>query len=195
VKRLIKILAAVVVVLLLIVGFLFFNILRTGALDSAERADAIAVLGAAQYAGKPSPVFEARLDHAADLYKKGLAPFVITTGGVFTGEKTSEGEVGKDYLIQLGIPTDKIFADTTSLTTAQNINRIAEISEEHGFKKLIIVSDPFHMYRSLRIAASYGLSALPSPTRTSPILKNSWEEFKFTFREMGLVILNFLFGV
>lgn len=194
-KKLIKILAAVIAVLLIMVGFLFFNILRTGALDSAEQADAIAVLGAAQYAGKPSPVFAARLDHAAELYKKGIAPFIITTGGVFKGETFSEGEVGKQYLIKLEIPKDKIIAETASLTTAQNINRIAEISEEKGFKKLILVSDPFHMYRSLRIAASYNLDVLPSPTRTSPILKNSWEEFKFTARELGLVILNFLFGI
>ncbi|MEK7171643.1 MAG: YdcF family protein [Patescibacteria group bacterium] len=201
-KKLAKIIIAVIIIILLFTIWLFFNILRTGALDSAQKADAIAVLGAAQYAGKPSPVFEARLNHAAKLYKQKFAPFIITTGGIYsdaspTGrqESFSEGEVGKKYLISLGIPEEKIIAETSSLTTMQNLNRVAEISEKKGFKKLIIVSDPFHMYRSLRIARSYELDALPSPTRTSPILKNSWEEFKFTVRELGLVILNFLFGI
>lgn len=190
-----KIVVAVIAVFLLIAAWLFFNILRIGALDMAQKADAIAVLGAAQYAGKPSPVFEARLDHAAELYKKNLAPFIITTGGVFKGETFSEGEVGKNYLIQLGVPEDKIIAETSSLTTNQNISRIAEIAEEQNFRRIILVSDPFHMYRSLKIADDYGLNALPSPTRTSPILKNSLEEFKFTLRELGLVALNFLFGI
>lgn len=201
-KKLAKIIAVITAVALIAVLWLFFNILRTGALDSAQKADAIAILGAAAYNGEPSPVFKARLNHAKELYKKSFAPFIITTGGTYSGalpagrqEKFSEGEVGKKYLIKLGIPEESIIAETISMTTAQNINRIAEISSERGFKKVILVSDPFHMYRSILIAKNYGLDALASPTRTSPILKNSWEEFKFTLRELGLVIINFLFNV
>lgn len=187
--------AGITVIALFAVLWLFFNILRIGALDLAQKADAIAVLGAAAYNGEPSPVLKARLNHAAELYKKSLAPFIITTGGTYSGEKFSEGEVGKKYLIKLRIPEENIITETTSQTTAQNINRIAEIARERGFKKVILVSDPFHMYRSLKIARSYELDALASPTKTSPILKNSWEEFKFTLRELGLVIINFLFNV
>ena len=119
-------------------------------MDSAQKADAIAVLGAAQYAGKPSPVFEARLNHAAKLYKQKFAPFIITTGGIYsdaspTGrqESFSEGEVGKKYLISLGIPEEKIIAETSSLTTMQNLNRVAEISEKKDLKNLLLLAIRF----------------------------------------------------
>lgn len=186
-------LRAVLVVLgifLLTFGWLFFRIYQTSKLDFAVKADAIAVLGAAEYAGKPSPVFQARLDHAADLYKKDLAPFLITTGGTHPGEKFSEGEVGKMYLVKKGVPAEKIISDEESLTTRENIERIAEIAREKNFQKIIFVSDPFHMYRALLLAKNFGIEALPSPTRTSPISKNRWLEIKYMLRETALTLLS-----
>lgn len=178
-------------IFLLTFGWLFFRIYQTSKLDLAVKANAIAVLGAAEYAGKPSPVFQARLDHAAELYKEDLAPFIITTGGTHPGEKFSEGEVGKMYLIKKGVPADKIMSDEESLTTRENIERIAAISREKNFKKIILVSDPFHMYRALILAENFGIEALPSPTRTSPISENRWLEIRYMLRETVLTILNF----
>lgn len=178
-------------IFLLTFGWLFFRIYQTSKLDLAVKANAIAVLGAAEYAGKPSPVFQARLDHAAELYKEDLAPFIITTGGTHPGEKFSEGEVGKMYLIKKGVPADKIMSDEESLTTRENIERIVEISREKKLKKIILVSDPFHMYRALTLAENFGIEALPSPTRTSPISENKWLEIRYMLRETVLTLLNF----
>lgn len=182
-----------VTVLLLFAVWIFFNILRTGAEDSAQKADAIVVLGAAQYAGKPSPVLEARLNHAYELYKQNLAPLIITTGGVFSGEKFSEGEVGKKYLVSKGVPKEKIIAETQSLTTRQSLTRIREIAEDKALNKIIFVSDPFHMYRIKQIAEDLELTPFLSPTRESPIAKNKRIEFQYILREMFLVAADTFF--
>lgn len=176
-------------IFLLTFGLLFFRIYQTSKLDLAAKADAIAVLGAAQYAGKPSPVFQARLDHAAELYERDRAPFIITTGGTHPGEKFSEGEVGKMYLIKKSVPAEKIISDEESLTTRENIERIAEIAREKNFQKIILVSDPFHMYRALTLAEDFEIEALPSPTRTSPISENRWLEIRYMLRETLLTFL------
>jgi uncharacterized SAM-binding protein YcdF (DUF218 family) len=211
VKKLLVTVFAVLGIFLFIFGWLFFRIYQTSKLDlSHERsevlsndrlrsklliprlglADAIAVLGAAEYAGKPSPVFQARLDHAAELYKKDFAPFIITTGGTHPGEKFSEGAVGKMYLAKNGVPAEKIMVDEESLTTKENIERIADITREKKFQKIIIVSDPFHMYRALVLAKKFGIEALPSPTRKSPISENKWLEIKYMLRETVLILLS-----
>lgn len=188
-----KVLRAILVIfgiLLLTFTWLFFRIYQTSKLDLAGKADAVAVLGAAEYAGKPSPVFQARLDHAADLYKEGFAPFVITTGGTHPGEKFSEGAVGKMYLAKKSVPEEKIMADEESLTTRENIERIAEIAREKNFQKIIIVSDPFHMYRALLLAEKFEINAIPSPTRKSPISENRWLELQYMLRETFLSFLS-----
>lgn len=181
--------------MLLAFVLIFGQIFLTRNLDDAAKADAIAVLGAAEYAGRPSPVFEARLNHALDLYKKEMAPYIITTGGKFPGEKLSEGEVGAKYLASKNVPYEKILVDKDSMTTKQNIARIQEIAEEKNFKKIILVSDPFHMYRTKVIAQDLGISVLLSPTRESPIKKNTLLEFRYMAREMALVVLHLLFDV
>lgn len=183
-----------------IVGYmgLFFMVEYKGSIDevmAGAKADAIAVLGAAEYDGKPSPVLQARLDHAYNLYKKGVASFIITTGGIHPGEKISEGDAGKTYLIKKGIPENSIFAEGNSLTTKQNIARIDDIAHAQGFKTIILVSDPFHMYRATIVARDRGLLTLSSPTRTSPISRNFWLEKKYVLRETVLLIAHMLFDV
>ncbi len=169
-----------------------------GSIDEARagtKADAVAVLGAAEYDGKPSPVLQARLDHAYDLYKKGMAPVIITTGGIHPGEKVSEGDAGKTYLIKKGVPKNSIISEGDSLTTKQNIARIEDIARAQEFKTIILVSDPFHMYRASIVAHDRGLTTLSSPTRTSPISRNFWLEIKYVLRETGLAIAHMLFDV
>lgn len=192
-KKALIILLSVAGLILLSVLWLFSQIYTTSKLDLAQKADAIAVLGAAEYAGKPSPVFQARLDHAFDLFKNDFAPIIITTGGTHPGENYSEGEVGKKYLEKKGVPPEKVFAETDSLTTKQNITRVRQIIQEKNLSRIILVSDPFHMYRAVEIAKDLGIESFPSPTATSPISKNFFLELKFMGREILLTMLHKLF--
>jgi uncharacterized SAM-binding protein YcdF (DUF218 family) len=124
-----------------------------------------------------------------------LAPIIITTGGVYDGEKFSEGEVGKKYLEERGVPAEKIIAEEESQTTKQNLSRVKDIVEERGIKNIILVSDPFHMYRALKIAEGLNLDATTSPTTQSPISKNFWLEFGFIVKEVLAVAAHFVFDI
>lgn len=187
-NRFLKILGVIIGLVLISAGFLFFKIIATSQLDETGKSDAIVVLGAAEYAGKPSPVFEARLNHALELFNKDLAPLIITTGGTYPNEKFSEGEVGKKYLENKNIPAEKIIAETQSLTTQENLAGVAKIAAEKNIKKIILVSDPFHMYRAKKIAERMGFTVFVSSTRKSPISKNKWLELRYMGRELLLTV-------
>src|SRR5450631_490660 len=120
--------------------WVFVQIERYASQDQADHADAIAVFGAAEYDGKPSPVFKARLDHAEALYNKGIAPLIITLGGD-GGDQYSEGAVGRDYLIGSGVPESDIIAETRSTSTEESARRVAAIARTNGIHKLVVVSD------------------------------------------------------
>src|SRR3954469_325000 len=132
-------------------------------LDQAGPADAIVVFGAAEYDGRPSPVFRARLEHARILYERGIAPLIVTLGGSETGDAHSEGEVGRDYLIGGGVPESSIIAETHSRNTSQSAQRTAVIARANNLRRLVIVSDGTHMFRIHAICAAKGLSVLTSP--------------------------------
>lgn len=187
-KTIFRIFSVILLLVILSLGWMFFKIIATSQLDETEKSDAIVVLGAAEYAGKPSPVFEARLNHALELFNKELAPLIITTGGTYPDEKYSEGEVGKKYLESKNIPAEKIIAETQSLTTEKNLAGVAKIAAEKNIKKIILVSDPFHMYRAKKIAERMGFTVFVSPTRESPISKNKWLELRYMARELPLTI-------
>jgi uncharacterized SAM-binding protein YcdF (DUF218 family) len=140
--------------------------------DQREQADAIVVLGAAQYNGRPSPVLKARLDHALELYRGGLAPMVVVTGGIGPGDRMSEATVGHKYL-RAQIPDSAIIVRPDGRTTEESMRSVAEWMREREVGRVLLVSDPFHMAR-LRLEARYArLEAFVSPTRTSPILAGS----------------------
>jgi uncharacterized SAM-binding protein YcdF (DUF218 family) len=136
--------------------------------DQAAPSDAIGVLGAAEYDGKPSPVFRARLDHAYELYQRGIAPLMITLGGE-GGDQYSEGSVGRDYLVGLGVPAQAIIAETQSTNTEESARRIAVIARANGLRRLVIVSDGTHLFRIHEICAADGLDVLTSPRARVPI--------------------------
>ena len=131
-------------------------------LDQAAAADAIGVLGAAEYDGRPSPVYRARLDHALELYHRGIAPLIITLGGS-GGDAYNEGSVGEEYLISKGVPEENIIAETESRNTEESARRIAVIARVNGLRRLVIVSDGTHMFRIHAICAADGLDVLTSP--------------------------------
>jgi len=154
-----------------------------GRRDQARRADAIVVLGAAQYDGRPSPVLKARLDHAIDLYRRGLAKTVIMTGGVGPGDTVSEATVSKRYAMRQGVPAKAILVETTGLTTVQSMRAVAAMMKEREMDDAVLVSDPFHMLRLKLLAWRAGITGYTSPTPTSPISRNRAEERKMLVRE------------
>jgi uncharacterized SAM-binding protein YcdF (DUF218 family) len=144
--------------------------------DEAAPADAIGVFGAAEYDGKPSPVFRARLDHAVDLYHHDIAPLIITLGGA-GGDEYSEGSVGREYLMGQGVPEQAIIAETESRNTEESARRIAVIARTNGLKRLVIVSDGTHLFRIHAICAADGLDVLTSP-RPKPAVEGDEQEFE-----------------
>jgi uncharacterized SAM-binding protein YcdF (DUF218 family) len=131
--------------------------------DESRPADAIAVFGAAEYDGRPSPVLRARLDHALELYQRGLAPLMITLGGGDPADLHSEGGVGHDYLLAHGVPEKAIIAETQSDNTEQSAERLAVIARTNGFKNIVVVSDGTHLFRIHAICAEDGLQVYTSP--------------------------------
>jgi uncharacterized SAM-binding protein YcdF (DUF218 family) len=154
-----------------------------GSRDSAPTADAIVVLGAAQYAGRPSPVLRARLDHAIELFRAGKAPKLILTGGMGTGDTTSEAAASARYVKKLGIPDSVIMLEPEGRTTVQSLRAVAAMMQERRMESAILVSDPFHMLRLRILAARLGVNASTSPTRTSPIAANREQEWGYVFSE------------
>ena len=128
----------------------------------AVPSDAICVFGAAEYDGRPSPVYRARLDHALALYRRGIAPLIITLGGN-GGDQYNEGAVGREYLVGMGVPEEAIIAETESRNTEESARRIAVIAHANGLRRLVIVSDGTHVFRILAICAADGLDVLTSP--------------------------------
>ena len=138
---------------------------------SADSADAIIVLGAAQYGGRPSPVLRARLDHALALWKAGRAPRVVLTGGRRSGDLISEAAAGRRYLVRHGIPNEALLLESEGRTTLASLRAAARLlrDREATPPRVLLVSDPFHMLRLDLLARLEGLHPLASPTRTSPI--------------------------
>lgn len=150
--------------------------------DQAAPADAIAVLGAAEWDGRPSPVYRARLDHALDLYRRGIAPLIITVGGP-GGDQYTEGSVGAHYLMSMGVPEEDVIAETHSRDTEQSAERIAVIARANGIHRLVVVSDPTHMFRVHALCTANGLDVLTSP-RTVPANDDRTLEFDRISHEM-----------
>jgi uncharacterized SAM-binding protein YcdF (DUF218 family) len=159
-----RLLALVLVVATGWFGWLYYQIHRVAAEDEAKPSDAIAVFGAAQYSGRPSPVLHARLDHAVDLFHEQIAPLIVTLGGgaVEDGGHT-EGAVGRDYLLQNGISYDHIIAETESVNTEQQVKSLAYIAHNHHLNTIVVVSDGTHLFRIRKLCEDAGLIVYTSP--------------------------------
>ena len=161
--------------------------------DEARPAQAIVVLGAAQYAGKPSPVLRARLDHALDLWNRHLASLLILTGGTGSGDTTSEAAVGRKYAKKHGVPDSAILVENEGRTTSESMRAVAGMLEVRGLQSALLVSDPFHMLRLRILARRFGFTPYTSPTRTSPISPNREERWKYIFSESLKAPMAFFF--
>lgn len=141
----------------------FARIQRQSWRDEVRPADAIVVFGAAEYAGRPSPVWRARLDHAYDLYQRGVAPIVITTGGHGGDPTFTEGGVGLSYLLDRGVPEQQLIAETQSDDTGQAVERVAVIMKANGMKSCVAVSDGYHIFRIKRMLERHGFTVYGAP--------------------------------
>jgi uncharacterized SAM-binding protein YcdF (DUF218 family) len=165
-----------------------------GSRDRAQKADAIVVLGAAQYVGKPSPVLKARLDHAISLWSRGLAPVLIVTGGKGVGDTTSEGAVSRQYALRNGVPDSAILVESQGRTTRESLETVANMMQARDMKRAILVSDAFHMLRLSIVAGKLGLTPFTSPTPTSPITANRSQSWRYVFSESIKVPLVMVFS-
>ena len=145
-----------------------FRIWQVGQQDGRRHVDAIVVLGAAQYNGRPTAVLAARLDHAIDLYKQGFAPYLVTTGGKLQGDNYTEAQTGFRYATARGVPASAILMETTGSDTLESIENVRAIFDAHDLHTALFVSDRSHMLRVLRMAQDQGIAAWASPTDTSP---------------------------
>lgn len=139
-------------------------IVYVGDRDQAAPADAILVLGAAAYDARPSPVFQERIRHALDLYRRGYADTLVFTGGYGYGARFSESQVARRYAMREGVPADAILIETLSRTTYENLREARALMLERGLHRVIVVSDPLHMARALRLARRLGIDAIGSST-------------------------------
>jgi len=169
--------------LLFYTAYVYLSIEQQAARDEAQPADAIVVFGAAEYAGRPSPVFRARLDHAYDLYQRGLAPLVITTGGHGADLHFSEGGVGHDYLRSRGVPEKNLIAETQSSDTADSAARVGVILKVNGKHTCLAVSDDYHIFRIKRMLEAQGLVVYGAP-RPEARPRSRWERAIVVLKEV-----------
>ena len=156
--------------------------MRQSAYDEARPADAIVVFGAAEYVGHPSPVYRARLNHAYDLFERGLAPVIITTGGSGKDKQYSEGQVGRDYLSSRGVPDVNLIGETQGDNTDESAQRVAVIMRTNGMHTALLVSDAYHLYRARKMMTAQGFTVYVSP-RPDSIPKTPWGRWLSALRE------------
>jgi uncharacterized SAM-binding protein YcdF (DUF218 family) len=174
----------------LVVGFAWvgsvpFRIWWTARQDQRPHSDVLLVLGASQYNGTPSPVLKARLAHALELYKDGIAPRIVTVGGKRPGDRFTEAASGKDWLTSRGVPASAVVAVQSGTDTWNSLEAVDAIMDDHGWRSAVIVTDPWHSFRSREMARHLGIDTATSPTRSGPIVQERYTELRYIVRESG----------
>ena len=178
-----RFLGALLAVVLAWIIAVYCMVSRQADQDESRQADAIVVFGAAEYAGRPSPVYRARLDHAYTLFRQGMAPLIITTGGGAQDPRFTEGGVGRDYLVSRGVPDRNVIAETLSADTSQSASRVANILRANGLHSCLAVSDGYHMFRVKQMLNREGIRAYASP-RPDSRLPSRWQRVRLKLREV-----------
>ncbi|MRH89519.1 YdcF family protein [Nocardia sp. SYP-A9097] len=168
---------------LLVIGGTAVRVWQVARIDDWAPADAIVVLGAAQYDGTPSSVFQARLDQAYKLFQRGVAPLIVTVGGKQVGDNYTEAASGKIYLEDRGVPADRILAVETGSDTLQSVEAVSKALLARDKSSVVLVSDPWHSLRTRTMARDAGLSAWTAPTRTGPAVYTRESQAHGIFRE------------
>lgn len=172
-----------------------WRIASQGDRDERRPADAIVVLGAAQFNGTPSPVFEARLDHAIELYNEGLAPYLVVTGGKINGDVTTEAGVARRYATERGVPDAAVLSEDQGRTTEESIDGVARLFEARNLHSAVFVSDRTHMLRVLRMAEDRGIVSWGSPTATSPVDMDEGRHARALVHELAGLAAYYLGGL
>ena len=191
----IRLLRLTIVVAALVVAYIVFTfgqVWLASRRDDARSADAIVVLGAAQYDGIPSDILRARLDHALELYRGELAPVVVVTGGSQPGDEFTEAAASANYLLRQGVPDEDILREVSGTSSWESLAAAASFLRQRDMTRVLLVSDPFHSYRVAAIAEELGLEAFASPTRSSPISGAS--EVRHLLRETAAVSVGRVIG-
>ncbi|WP_235928021.1 YdcF family protein [Goekera deserti] len=187
--RLVRVLGALVLACVLMVGATATAIWWTARQDDRPRSDAIVVLGSAQYNGVPSSIFEARLEHALALYEQGVAPVVVTVGGKAAGDAFTEADAGREYLATAGVPDDDLLAVPEGVDTLESMQVVADAFTERGWRTAVLVTDPWHAMRAERMATDSGLEATSSPTRQGPAVQTRGTQARYIFRETAAYLV------
>ena len=187
-RWLLRAVAGAVLVAALVVGGTGFRVWQVARTDDRSPADVVVVLGAAQYDGRPSSILQARLDHAARLYRQGVAPMVVTVGGRRAGDTFTEAQAGEQYLVTAGLPDDAVHAVDAGSDTLTSLRAVAGAAEEHGWRTAVIVSDPWHTLRARTMARDAGLSAWTSPTRRGPVVQTRQTQARYIARETAAML-------
>lgn len=168
IRRTIRLGVVVAAVAVVYLGFTFVQVFQASRRSDVQTAEAIVVLGAAQYNGAPSPVLQARLDHAVELYEQGMAPVVVVTGGGQEGDSSTEASAGRSYLIGQGIPDGALRSEVQGTNSWQSLAAAARFLTREGIDEVILVSSPYHALRTEQIAEEVGLEGRASPALASP---------------------------
>ena len=188
----IRVALAGLAIVLVYLSVVFVQVWMAARRDDARPADAIVVLGAAQFDGRPSKILAARLDHAVDLYRRKIAPIIVVTGGKQPGDRFTEASAGAEYLHEHDIPDSAILRETTGRSSWESLAAAARFLKERNMRSVVLVSDPYHSARIEDVAHDVGLKAATSPTRTSPIKgAGEWRRF---FTETIRVAAGRIFG-
>jgi uncharacterized SAM-binding protein YcdF (DUF218 family) len=188
-RLVVRVLGAAVAAVLLLIGSTALAIWWTARQDARPSSDAIVVLGSAQYNGVPSSIFEARLEHALDLYDDGVAPVIVTVGGKAAGDEFTEAEAGRDYLAAAGIPDDALLAVPQGVDTLESMRAVATEFDDRGWHTAVLVTDPWHAMRAERMAEDAGMEVTSSPTRQGPAVQTRTTQFKYILRETAAYLL------
>lgn len=190
-----RLLGCCAVLLMLIVMYFsvsLFQVWSTGRSQHQGSVDAIVVMGAAQYDGRPSPQLQARLDHVVELWNQGVAPTVIVTGGNQPGDRFTEAESSTNYLVEQGVPAAVIIAEDTGHSSWESLQNVAALARERGMTRIVLVSDPYHTLRVRLMAEELGFQAYTSSTQTGPV--KGWNNFKRHLQEAAGVALGRILG-
>lgn len=192
-RRVLKITAVIVALVVAYPTWIALQVWQQSRQDEVHGADAIVVLGAAQYNGAPSPVFKARLDHAAYLFAEDLSDTIIVTGGKAPGDRYTEAEAGENYLESQGISHDVVLGETEGRTTWESLSNVREIARSNGIDSLLLVSDPMHSERIKRMAQDLGFEAYASWASYQSLERSRSTKAKELVREVASIIVYELF--
>ncbi len=193
-RDLIRLVVVAIAGAILLAAYASYRIWAQGQRDDRQPASAIVVLGAAQFDGRPSPVFKARLDHALDLYRAGVAPFLVMTGGNMPGDWTTEADVARAFAITQDVPPSAILLEDRGRNTVESLRAVGALLRQRGITDAVFVSDRSHMLRVLRIARDEGITSWGSPTDTSPSDADFGRRVDATIHELGALALYFVTG-